>query len=143
MSTEVITQPPRSFRSPPIALVALASSGTSETTGATAPRATLSAARNANACPGDGGVLLASVAAMPPEVSSDIMTRLSASTRVLLSSAAEQSAITLTMPEAADLTTLAAVLSRVGPTDAAVVMSGFPPQTRDAIFATAGGSACP
>jgi hypothetical protein len=95
------------------------------------------------ACPGDGGALLATMASMPIDVSSDIMSRLSDPTRALLSSAVEQSVISRSMPEAPDTTTLSAALLRVGATDAALLTSGLSSQTREAIAAAAAASACP
>jgi hypothetical protein len=79
---------------------------------------------------------------MPIEVSSDIASRLSAPTRALLASAVEQSAMTRTTPGPPDAAVLSAALSRVAPADAMLVMGGLSPQTRDAIAAQAGGSAC-
>jgi hypothetical protein len=157
MTTEAISRPSSSYRTPRIALiavvalivgafigagvVALTSSGGSEGA-ATTQRAVLPTAGTADVCAGDGGALLASVAAMPVDVSNDIMSRLSAPTRALLSTAAEMSAISESTPQMPDPETLAAVLSRVRPADAAALTGGLSPQTRAAIAATASGSAC-
>jgi hypothetical protein len=158
MTTEVIPRPSRSYRNPRSVLVAvvalivaaligagvvaLSGSGTSGERAATVQRAALPPKGNIDACAGDGGALLATVVAMPIEVSSDIASRLSAPTRALLASAVEQSAITRTTPGPPDAAVLSAALSRVAPADAMLVMGGLSPQTRDAIAAQAGGSAC-
>jgi hypothetical protein len=157
MTTDAISRPSSSYRTPRIALVALValivgafigagvvaltSSGSPEGA-ATTPRAVLPAAGNADVCAGDGGALLASVAAMPVDVSNDIASRLSAPTLALLGTAAEMSAISGTTPEMPDPETLASVLSRVRPADAAVLTGGLSSQTRAAIADTAAGSAC-
>ncbi len=160
MTTEVVASPPTSTRSSHsprrvlvsvVALivaaligagvVALSGSGTSGERAATVQRAAVLPAGN-TACAGDGGALLATMVSMPIDVSSDIMSRLSAPTRALLASAVEQSAITRTTPDTPDATALSAALSRVAPGDATLLMRGLSPQTRDAIAAQAGGSAC-
>jgi hypothetical protein len=123
-------------------IVALSGSGTSGERAATVQRAALPPTVNMDACAGDGGALLATMVSMPIDVSSDIMSRLSAPTRALLASAVEQSAITRTTPGPPDATVLAAALSRVAPGDAMLLMRGLSPETRDAIAAQAGGSAC-
>ena len=126
MTTEVIPRPSRSYRNPRTVLVAvvalivaaligagvvaLTGSGTSGERAATVQRAALPPAGNTAACAGDGGALLATMVSMPIDVSSDIMRRLSASTRALLASAVEQSAITRTTPSTPDATVLSAAL---------------------------------
>ena len=59
--------------------------------------------------------------------SNDVVSRLSAPTRALLASAAEQNAITV-VAETPDTASLAGALARVGPADAAVLMSGLSPR---------------
>jgi hypothetical protein len=156
MTAEAISRP-ASTRSPRVALLALVAlvvggfigagvvaltSGDSSEGVATTQRAVLPATGSTDVCAGDGGVLLASVAAMPVDVSNDIMSRLSAPTGALLSTAARLSAISETTPQVPDLQTLAAVLSRVRPADAAVLTGGLSPETRAAIATLPSGSAC-
>jgi hypothetical protein len=121
--------------------VALTSSGGSEGA-ATTQRAVLPAAGKTDVCAGDGGALLASVAAMPLDVSNDIVSRLSAPTRALLSTTAEMGAIVGAAPEMPDPETLAGALSRVPSADALVLTGGLSPQTRAAIAAMPSGSVC-
>ena len=157
MTTQAISRPSSSYRTPRIVLialvalivggfigagvVALTSSGGSEGA-ATTQRLVLPAAGDADVCAGDGGALLASVAAMPVDVANDIASRLSAPTRALLSTTAEMSAIVGATPEMPDPMTLAAALSRVRAADAAVLTGGLSPETKAAIAATPSGSAC-
>ena len=156
MATEVIPKPSRTYRSPRSALlvalavivgacigagvVALASTGSSETRQATVQRAAPLSGADARRCPGDGGALLVTVMSMPPEVSRDVADRLSPATRALLNSAVEQSAITRTRPGPVDTATLAAALSRLGPADSDAVMSGLAAETQAALPATVDGS---
>ena len=121
-------------------IVALSSDGTSET-GSAHVRPVTIPAEGVSACAGDGGVLLVTLASLPLDVSTDIMSRLSLPTRALLASAAEQSAITRTTPETPDSATLSAAIARVGRQDAAVLMSALAAQTGAAV-GVASGSAC-
>jgi hypothetical protein len=121
-------------------MVALVADGSPETRAATLQRAAGPSDTDARRCPGDGGALLATVMSMPPDVASDVADRLSPTTRALLHSAAEQSAITRTRPGPPDTATLAAALSRLGPTDSDAVMSGLLAETRAALPATVDGS---
>ena len=108
MSTQAIKQPTHSYRAPRTALlavlalvvggligagvVAVASSGTSDSHRATAQATPVPAPGNVATCAGDGGALLATVVSMPTDVMNDVVSRLSAPTRALLTSAAEQNA---------------------------------------------------
>jgi len=120
-------------------IVALSSDGTSESGSAHARPVTIPA--QGVTCAGDGGALLVTLASLPLDVSTDIMSRLSQPTRALLAIAAEQSAITRTTPETPDSATLSAAIARVGRQDAAVLMSALAPQTGAAV-GVASGSAC-
>jgi hypothetical protein len=120
-------------------VVALTSDGTSDSGDATVRPVTLPA-EGVTTCPGDGGALLAGLVSLPIDVSNDIMTRLSPTTRALVVSAVEQSAITRTRPEVPDAATLSAAIARVGPRDAAVLMGGLAPQTRTAVGAPRGST---
>ncbi len=158
MSTQAITQPSRSYRSPRTALlavlalvvggligagvVALSSSSGSDTHRATAQATPVVAPGNVTTCAGDGGALLATVASMPIDVTNDVVSRLSAPTRALLTSAAETNAQVNIVAEARDTATLAGALARVGSADAAVVMSGLSPETRAAVSGTTAEAAC-
>ena len=80
---------------------------------------------------------------MPMDVSRDVVNRLSAPTRALVASAAEQNAEVNIAVETSDTAMLAGALARVGPADAAVLMSGLSPETRAVIASTTAGVACP
>ena len=159
MTTEVIPRPSRSYRNPRSVLVAvvalivatligggvvaLSGSGTSGNAPATVQRAALPPAGNTDACAGDGGALLATMVSMPIDVSNDIMNRLSASTRALL---ARRRRAECDHPGRRPGRPMPRCSPRpshhVAPADAMLLMRGLSPQTRDAIAAQAGGSAC-
>ena len=110
MTTQAITQPSSSYRSPRTALLVVLALVVGGLIGAGIvsrgverhvrhqPRTCPGGARRRTRadvapCAGDGGALLATVVFMPIDVSNDVVGRLSAPTRALLASAAEQSAI--------------------------------------------------
>ena len=156
MTTQVITRPARAHRrrAPIVVLtalvlvavvgivtatVALTSDSADDTHTA---RAASAASTPGGTCPGDGGDLLAIVASMPSDVSANIVNQLSLPTRALLRSTAEQSAAANSAVAVPDTATLAGVLGRLAPTDAAAVMSGLTPSTRTAIGAAPAGTVC-
>ena len=158
MSTQAIKQPTHSYRAPRTALlavlalvvggligagvVAVASSGTSDSHRATAQATPVTTPGSVATCAGDGGALLATVVSMPTDVMNDVVSRLSTPTRALLTSAAEQNAQINVVAETPDPASLSGALARVGPADTAVVMSGLSPETRAAISGTTADVAC-
>ena len=160
MSTQVIYRPPishRSLRSKlvwALALIAAAGIGAgvvAVTQGGSDARVAnsrsaqvpTSPVATSNTCPGDGGALLATVASMPSDVSArSLFGRLSPATQALLTATARGSAETNSVPAVPDSATLAGALARVGPSDAAVIMSALPAQTQAGISATPTALAC-
>jgi hypothetical protein len=149
MSAQAIAQPANPFRTRSAVLAAaalavvllavsagiaaLVSDGASS---GTAPAATPPAAvASVDTCPGDAGALLTVVAGLPVAEHTPIMRSLSPDTAAMIRTAAESSALTNTLADAPDPSTLAGVLSRISPSDSAVILRGLAPQTRAAVQA--------
>jgi hypothetical protein len=148
MSAQVIARPstpPRS-RSALIALAALAviviavSAGVAAlvsdaSSGGSAPAAAPAAVATADSCPGDAGTLLTLVAALPVDVNPGIERSLSPATVAMIRSAATLSAVTNSSPRTLNGSTVAGVLSRITPTDSAVILDALEPRARAAVQA--------
>lgn len=132
-----------------VGVVALTSSGTSDTHATTERSAPVSAAGPTSTCSGDGGSLLAVVGSMPADVYDRVVSRLSPQTRALLGGTALEIAVAAdtggaaTAPAPPDASTLAGILARVGTNDARAIMSGLSPETRTAVSAASPGTASP
>ena len=143
MSAQAIAQPtvPLRGRSGVIAVAAFAvvllaaSAGVaalvSDSSSGTAPSAVHSSAVvSADSCPGDGGALLTLVAPLAGSQRAELARLVSPSTTQMLHSAATMSASTGSSPPAANVATLAGVLSRISPNDSAVILNALEPQAR-------------
>jgi hypothetical protein len=106
-----------------IVAVTRADSSTSDTN--SRPVAAAPVVAGNSSCLGDGGYLLAEVAAVPSTDAARLVNDLSPRARALLRSSALTSAWSSTMPVRADPATLAAVLSRLGDRDATAIRSGL------------------
>ena len=111
-------------------VAALVSDGSSDTSSSAAPPV---AVAPADSCPGDTGALLATIVAIPVAEHTRIMRSLSREAAAMVRAAATSSALTNTIATMPDAPTLAGVLSRISPSDSAVILNSLAPQTRAAV----------